>query len=110
MAQQPTIFDDMNIAAGLLTEPKDPRHRSSFTGVSFVSLDGSDNPQQRADGQPDGHHEGRSRRAMRTSNTWTSSSGDVLSDQDDVDDRTVFVQEYNRLARKVYILRTQADA
>ncbi|PVH89508.1 hypothetical protein DL98DRAFT_647264 [Cadophora sp. DSE1049] len=100
MAQQPTIFDDMNIAAGLLTEPKDPRHRSSFTGVSFVGFDGSDNPQQRLDGQPDGHPDGRSRRAVRTSNTWTSSSGDVLSDQDDIDDRTVFVQEYNRLARK----------
>ncbi|KAG4436805.1 hypothetical protein IFR05_007695 [Cadophora sp. M221] len=100
MAHQPTIFDDMNIAAGLLTEPKDPRHRSSFTGISFVGLDGSDNPLQRSDGQPEGQHEGRSRRAVRTSNTWTSSSGDVLSDQDDVDDRTVFVQEYNRLARK----------
>ncbi|KAK0125557.1 hypothetical protein ONS96_009393 [Cadophora gregata f. sp. sojae] len=100
MAQQSTIFDDMNIAASLLTEPKDPRHRSSFTGVSFVGLDGSDDQQQRSDAHADGHPEGRSRRAMRTSNTWTSSSGDVLSDQDDVDDRTLFVQEYNRLARK----------
>lgn len=109
MAQQPTIFDDMNIAAGLLTEPKDPRHRSSFTGISFVGLDGSDNLPQRSDGQLGGHHEGRSRRAVRTSNTWTSSSGDVLSDLDDVDDRTVFVQEYNRLARKVQILRAQVD-
>lgn len=105
MAQQPTIFDDMNIAAGLLTEPKDPRHRSSFTGISFVGLDGSDDPQQRTDEQP----EGRSRRAMRTSNTWTSSSGDVLSDHDDIDDRTVFVQEYNRLARKVRNLRSQGN-
>tara|TARA_R110002060_G_scaffold73390_1_gene82288 strand:+ start:1711 stop:2055 length:345 start_codon:yes stop_codon:yes gene_type:complete len=109
MAQQPTIFDDMNIAAGLLTEPKDPRHRSSFTGVSFVGLDGSDNLQQRSDEQGDGHPEGRARRAIRTSNTWTSSSGDVLSDHDDIDDRTVFVQEYNRLARKVRNSRSQGS-
>ncbi|KAL8371805.1 hypothetical protein RB595_001550 [Gaeumannomyces hyphopodioides] len=43
-----------------------------------------------------------SRRRERSSNTWTSSSADMalLSDTDDVDDRTCFVEEYNRLASK----------
>lgn len=41
---------------------------------------------------------------MRSSRTWTTSSGDfgLLSDTDQVDDRGVFVQEYNRLAKKVH--------
>ncbi|KAL8338082.1 hypothetical protein RB601_006604 [Gaeumannomyces tritici] len=43
-----------------------------------------------------------SRRRERSSNTWTSSSADMalLSDTDDVDDRTCFFEEYNRLASK----------
>jgi len=42
-----------------------------------------------------------SRRAFRSSNTWTSSSAGLFSDQDDIEDRTYFLQEYNRLAGKV---------
>ncbi|KLU88751.1 hypothetical protein MAPG_07735 [Magnaporthiopsis poae ATCC 64411] len=43
-----------------------------------------------------------SRRRERSSNTWTSSSADMalLSDTDEVEDRTWFVEEYNRLASK----------
>jgi hypothetical protein len=43
------------------------------------------------------------RRANKSSATWTSSSGDLagLSDSDEVQDRPEFVQEYNKLARKV---------
>lgn len=39
----------------------------------------------------------------RRSNTWTSSSGDLglLSEGDQVDDREDFVNEYNRLAKRV---------
>lgn len=39
----------------------------------------------------------------RTSRTWTSTSGDIglLNDADAVEDRSVFVLEYNRLAKKV---------
>lgn len=39
----------------------------------------------------------------RSSRTWTASSGDIclLSDTDELEDRAVFVMEYNRLARKV---------
>lgn len=38
-----------------------------------------------------------------SSRTWTSTSGDVglLNDADAVEDRSVFVLEYNRLAKKV---------
>lgn len=42
---------------------------------------------------------------MRTSRTWTISSGErgLLSDTDEVGNRAAFVQEYNRLAKKVWI-------
>lgn len=44
-----------------------------------------------------------SRSQMRSSETWTTSSGELglLADSDEVEDRAVFVHEYNRLARKV---------
>lgn len=35
-----------------------------------------------------------------TSNTWTSSSGEI-SDTDDVDSRAIFVEEYNKIANHV---------
>lgn len=40
---------------------------------------------------------------IRSSRTWTTSSGDLgfLSDADEVEDRTIFAQEYNRLAKNV---------
>lgn len=43
---------------------------------------------------------------VRGSRTWTTSSGDLglMSDTDEVEDRTVFVQEYNRLAKNVRML------
>jgi hypothetical protein len=44
-------------------------------------------------------HQGRY--ARYSSNTWTDSSGGVLSDVDDVEDRSEYVEEYNRLAKKV---------
>ena len=45
---------------------------------------------------------------MRSSNTWTTSSGELgqMSDTDELEDRTVYAQEYNRLAKKVCILRS----
>ncbi|KAL2135074.1 hypothetical protein VTI74DRAFT_9890 [Chaetomium olivicolor] len=44
----------------------------------------------------------RDRRANTSSATWTSSSGDLadLSENDDLEHRDEFVQEYNRVARK----------
>lgn len=41
-----------------------------------------------------------------TSNTWTSSSGEI-SDTDDVDSRATFVEEYNKIANKVRLPFTQ---
>ena len=40
---------------------------------------------------------------IRSSGTWTTSSGELglLSNADEIEDRDVFVQEYNRLAKKV---------
>ncbi len=40
---------------------------------------------------------------VRSSGTWTASSGELglVSDTDEVDDRAVYVHEYNRLAKKV---------
>lgn len=41
-------------------------------------------------------------RPLFSSHTWTSTSGDLglLKDADEVEDRAIFVQEYNRLAKK----------
>jgi hypothetical protein len=94
------LCDDMAIAQELMIGPKPPRRRNSFTGPSLPGFDSSnDDPSSTP---PIEQTEGRPRRAILTSNTWTTSSGDVLSDQDEVDDRTIFIQEYNRLARKVW--------
>lgn len=40
---------------------------------------------------------------MRGSRTWTTSSGELglVNDSDEPEDRVAFVQEYNRLAKKV---------
>lgn len=42
-------------------------------------------------------------RPIFSSHTWTSTSGDLglLKDADETEDRAIFVQEYNRLAKKV---------
>lgn len=46
----------------------------------------------------------RKSRALPSSATWTSSSGDlaIVSDTDEIQDRQIFVREYNRLAKKVH--------
>ncbi|KAH8664167.1 hypothetical protein BX600DRAFT_540681 [Xylariales sp. PMI_506] len=46
--------------------------------------------------------EGIQHRGQRGSSTWTSSSGDIdlIYDSDESDDRIVFIDEYNRLAKK----------
>jgi len=92
-------FEDMAIAQELLNQPRILRSQTTLTGF----LSGPQglqiaHSQVEYDGLKDEKH---SRQAMRTSNTWTSSSGEVLSDHDEIDDRTLFVGEYNRLALKV---------
>jgi hypothetical protein len=37
-----------------------------------------------------------------TSNTWSSSNGGEVSETDEIDDRTAFVQEYNKIATQVW--------
>lgn len=49
----------------------------------------------------DGLKDERKSRRARTSNTWTTSDGEVLSDHDEIEDRTLFIAEYNRLSQKV---------
>jgi hypothetical protein len=43
-----------------------------------------------------------------SSATWTTSTGDmgIVSDTDEIEDRNHFVDEYNRLAKKVRCLHT----
>jgi hypothetical protein len=95
------IYDDMTIAEGLLNNSKVPQRTSSFTGTrGLIRSTG----QFRSSGAlADSSTNGNSRRVVRTSNTWTSSDGEILSDCDEIDDRTLFIQEFNRLARKVFI-------
>lgn len=38
---------------------------------------------------------------LQSSATWTSNSGDLMSDTDEIANRDDFVEEYNRLAKKV---------
>lgn len=40
-------------------------------------------------------------RHIQSSGTWTSLSREAWSDRDEVEDREVFIEEYNRLAKKV---------
>lgn len=41
---------------------------------------------------------------LQSSATWTSNSGDMMSDTDEIANRDDFVEEYNRLAKKVCTL------
>jgi len=91
------INDDMSIAQGLLSKPKIPQRRTSFAHASSLRLvDGSNGLSESSEGD-----DNKRRRGIQSSNTWTASSGDILSDQDEIEDRGFFIQEYNRLARKV---------
>jgi hypothetical protein len=97
------ISDDISIARGLLDTLERPliplRRRTSFTDNSRGgNLPDGSNEHEESTATKD---EGRRRRMIQSSNTWTTSSGEVLSDLDDVEDRVYFVQEYNRLAKKV---------
>ena len=96
-------FDDLVITQNLLDGSKNLERRISFHEVpaGVFSFDGSVGPDDSSDSQNRDPVGGRNRRGFGTSNTWTSSSGEMLSEQDDIDHRLVYVQEYNRLATKV---------
>jgi hypothetical protein len=92
------LTDDANIAQGLLRNQRVPARNTSLKGLPNSSnLDTTLYEDDASD------HEGRPRlrRGLCSSNTWTSSSGGV-SDADDLDDRIHFVEEFNRLAEKVF--------
>jgi hypothetical protein len=93
------ISDDVTIATGLLTRPGIPRRQTSFSGTSL----GQQSLKDPAcfDGSRKSSRASRPRRAIQSSNTWTSSSGDMPSEHDEIEDRSLFVDEYNRLAKKV---------
>ena len=100
MAQRLDIIsDDMSITRGLLGRPDIPLRRMT----SFISTSRSAHTREVSNEQDEsgGLKDGRRRRMIQSSNTWTVSSGEVFSEQDDVEDRTFFVLEYNRLAMKV---------
>lgn len=65
---------------------------ASASFVSFGGADGSMEPTRALLNIP-----------SRGSRSWTTSSGDLglLNDADEVEDRSVFVHEYNKLAKQV---------
>jgi hypothetical protein len=101
MAQKIDIMsDDTNIARQLLARPNiPPRRRTSVASTTRsahtpdVSNDTAESTSTRDDI--------RCQRMGQTSNTWTNSTGEMLSDKDDVEERAFFILEYNRLATKV---------
>lgn len=95
--------DDLAITQRLLDGPNHLGKHILVHEVPF-SLDGSVAQDDSSDSHRTAPFEGRNRRGFGTSNTWTSSSGEMLSEQDEIDDRMTFVQEYNRLAKKVQII------
>jgi hypothetical protein len=95
------IDDDRFIARELLNLAPHDKHSLSRESISLQGFDGSQ--PQRSDVLRDDCKNGRLQRTARTSNTWTSSDGDIPSDQDEIDDRIVFIEEYNRLAIKVML-------
>jgi hypothetical protein len=94
------VSDDMTIAQGLLGRPNIPRRSYSFSNdpPNFQFLDGSNYSTLRQDSSD----AKKQRRVLQSSNTWTTSSGEVLSDRVEIDDREAFIHEYNRLAKKVW--------
>jgi hypothetical protein len=103
MAAQQSIVDgtpdDINIATELLTRPRILPRQTSFSGTSIGQQ--SLNDLQLPDRFNGSTGTGISRRAIQSSNTWTSSSGEIFLEHDDIEDRSLFVEEYNRLAKKV---------
>lgn len=99
-SQEP-IDDDRSIARELLHGALYEKPPLTRNAVSLQGLDGSRPRKSDILITSNSIQDGRAWRTARTSNTWTSSEGDVLEDQDEIDDRTVFIEEYNRLAKKV---------
>ncbi|KAF7862685.1 hypothetical protein EAF04_007558 [Stromatinia cepivora] len=101
--EAPLFTDDASIAQNLLRSQVIPIRRASiraFPSDLNIPLgsygDGPSNTDQPSNiGQ-----QPRIRRGLCSSNTWTSSSEGGESENDDSDDRTHFIEEFNRLAEK----------
>lgn len=99
-------FSDKSGAASLnesinqkfLQKPRLPRHMKSFADIitnRFI-VDRSQDSNERYHVRSNFEN----RMPLQTSNTWTSSSGEPTS-EDEIDDRASFIEEYNKIARKV---------
>ncbi|KAF7881650.1 uncharacterized protein EAF02_006338 [Botrytis sinoallii] len=99
-----TLFaDDSSIAQNLLRGQVIPIRRASIRALpsdpNISSVLAGDGPSI-ADEPSDVVQQPRIRRGLCSSNTWTSSSAGGESENDDLDDRTHFIEEFNRLADK----------
>ena len=94
--------DDLVITQSLLDGPRNLSKRTSFheIPVEVLNFNGPAAQDESSDSESAAPRAGRNRRRFGTSNTWTSSSAEIPSEQDEIDDRLAFVQEYNRLAKK----------
>lgn len=107
--QDPNLTDkrpsdgDINIAQGLLIAPRIPTRKYSIgryllgTHGKFFTPGAMDERSPSFESADDFTHQS----VIQTSNTWTSSSGEALSDHDDIDDRSGYLKEFNHLANKV---------
>ncbi|KAM0155798.1 hypothetical protein ACHAPG_005672 [Botrytis cinerea] len=99
-----TLFaDDSSIAQNLLRGQVIPIRRASiraFPSDPNISLASPGDGPSIAGEPSDIVHQPRIRRGLCSSNTWTSSSAGGESENDDSDDRTHFIEEFNRLADK----------
>jgi len=94
---------DIDIAQGLLVGPRIPTRKYSLSQfvvgnnsrtLTCGSMDDKSASFESMDELPHQY-------VIHTSNTWTSSSGEAPSDRDEIDLRSKFLDEYNRLANKV---------
>lgn len=100
-----TLFaDDSSITQNLLRGQVIPMRRTSIRALPSdpnISLALAGEGPSIADEPSDVVQRPRIRRGLCSSNTWTSSSAEGESENDDLDDRTHFIEEFNRLADKV---------
>ncbi|KAF7899755.1 hypothetical protein EAF00_004091 [Botryotinia globosa] len=99
-----TLFaDDSSITQNLLRGQVIPMRRTSIRALPSdpnISLALAGDGPSIVDEPADVVQRPRIRRGLCSSNTWTSSSAEGESENDDLDDRTHFIEEFNRLADK----------
>lgn len=100
-----TLFaDDASIAQNLLRGQVIPIRKASiraFPSNPNIPLGLSGDGPPNVDEPSNIGEQPRVRRGLCSSNTWTSSSASGEDEIDDSDDRTQYIEEFNRLAEKV---------